>query len=243
MKTFIAVCLLAAASTLSAQDADLINPDRPGIADGSAVLAHGKFQIETGLERDHGSDGRSLATPTLLRYGLNDRLELRLEGSGYIHAEGGGSGFAPLSIGGKYHFADAPSMGVIARLFVPSGTGSQRSHASTGDVRLAVDLNFGEKWSLNPNIGIGSEGDGNGRFTAGLAAVTLQYNLSDHANLFVDGAMQSPEEHRGGSSLIFDAGSALIVGRDTQLDASVGWGAHGTTPPNVFLAIGISRRF
>jgi hypothetical protein len=242
MKTFVAVCFLVVPA-LFAQDADLVNPDRPGIADGSAVVGRGKFQIETGLERDHGSDGSSIATPTLFRYGVNDRFELRLEGNGYIHADGGGSGFAPFSVGGKYRFADAPSMGVIARLFVPSGTSAQRSHSSTGDVRLAVDLNFGEKWSLNPNLGVASEDDGNGRFTAGLAAVTLQCNISDHANVFVDGAVQTPEEHGGGSSLILDAGVAVIIGRNTQLDASIGWGARGTTPPDVFLAIGISRRF
>ena len=41
------------------------------------------------------------------------------------------SSFAPLSIGAKYHFHDAPSLGIIARLFPPSGSGAQRSHATT----------------------------------------------------------------------------------------------------------------
>ncbi|HXH38690.1 MAG TPA: transporter [Thermoanaerobaculia bacterium] len=242
MKPLAAVFLFALASNVFAQDADLINPDRPGIADGSAVVGPGIFQLEAGLERDHGPDGRSLATPLLFRYGLSKAFEMRVEGNGYIHADGA-NGFAPVSIGAKYHFADAPSMGVIARLFVPSGTGAQRSHATAGDVRLAADINIGEKWSLNPNIGVASQDDGDGRFVSGLAALTVQYNISDHANVFVDGALQSPEQHGGGTSLIVDVGGVLIVGRNTQLDVSAGWGAHGTTPPNVFLAAGISRRF
>jgi hypothetical protein len=242
MRHAAAVFLFLLASPAFAQGADLINPDRPGIADGSAVVGPGIFQLEAGLERDHGSDGRSIATPLLLRYGLSKAFEMRVEGNGYIHANGA-NGFAPLSIGMKYHFNDAPSLGVIARIFVPSGTGAQRSHATSADVRLAADINIGEKWSLNPNIGVASQDDGDGRFTSGLAAFTVQYNISDHANIFVDGAVQSPEQRGGSSALIVDVGGALIVGRNTQLDASVGWGAHGTTPPNVFLAAGISRRF
>jgi hypothetical protein len=232
----------AALAQTQVPQADLINPDRPGLADGSAVVGPGIFQIEAGLERDHDAGGRSLATPLLLRYGINKDFEVRLEGNGYVHADGG-SGFAPLSVGAKYHFRDAPSLGIIARLFPPTGTGAQRSHATTGDVRLAADINLGEKWALNPNIGVASQDDGAGRFTAALAAVTLQYNISDRANVFIDGALQSPEERGGGASLVFDAGTAWIVGSNTQFDISAGWRASGSTAPNVFVAAGISRRF
>jgi hypothetical protein len=240
MKLTVCSFLFLFSSAAFAQD--LINADRPGIADSSSVVGPRVFQIEMGLERDHGSDGRSLATPLLLRYGVSKSLEFRVEGDGYIHADGA-NGFAPLSIGAKYRFLEAPSLGVIARIFVPSGTGAQRSHTTNGDVRLAADIDLGEKWSLNPNIGIASQDDGDGRFTSGLAAMTLQYNVSDHANLFVDGAMQSPEEKGGTISLIFDVGGAWVVGRNTQLDAYAGWGAHGSTAPNVFVGAGISRRF
>ena len=245
MKKLTALFLFAAASIVPvvyAQNADLINADRPGLADSSGVVGRGIFQVEAGLERDHAADSISFATPLLLRYGLSKALELRVEGNGYVHA-GGANGFAPLSIGAKVHFADAPSLGVIARLFVPSGTGAQRSHSTNGDVRLAADINLGERWSLNPNAGVASRDDGDGRFTAGLAALTLQYNLSDHANVFVDGALQSPETRGGVVALTVDTGAVWIVGRNTQLDVSVGWGARGTTPPDVFWAAGISRRF
>jgi hypothetical protein len=241
MKTHVIALLLLIASAAFAQDAGLINPDRPGIADGSSVVGRGIFQLEVGLERDHNLGGHAVASPLLLRYGISKDFEFRLEGNGYIHADGA-NGFTPLSLGAKYHFADAPSLGVIARLFIPSGTGTQRSHTTNGDVRLAADINLGEKWSLNPNIGVASQDDGDGRFTSGLVALTVQYNLSERANVFVDGAIQSPEQHGGGASLIIDTGAAWIAGRDTQFDISVGWGAHGTTP-RVFLAAGVSRRF
>ncbi len=243
MKHVAAVFFLLVASAALAQDADLINPDRPGIADSSAVVGPGIFQIEAGLERDHDAGGgRPVATPLLLRYGISKTFELRVEGNGYINADGA-NGLAPLSIGAKYHFAGAPSMAVIARLFVPSGTGEQRSHTTNGDVRLAADISLGEKWALNPNIGVVSKDDGDGRFTAGIAALTVQYNISERANVFADGGAQSPERHGGGASLLLDAGTAWIAGRNTQFDVSVGWRARGITPPNVFIAAGISRRF
>src|ERR1700736_5123197 len=103
MKTHLTALLLLVASAALAQDSGLINPDRPGIADGSAVVGRGIFQLEAGLERDHDSSGgHSLATPLLLRYGISKDFEFRLEGNGYIHANGA-NGFAPLSLGAKYH--------------------------------------------------------------------------------------------------------------------------------------------
>jgi hypothetical protein len=242
MKTLVALLLVASALEVHAQDADLINADRPGLADSSGVVGRGLFQIEAGVERDHDEGTIALSTPLLLRYGLTKAVELRVEGNGYVHSSGADD-FAPFSIGAKVHFADAPSLGVIARVFVPSGSGAQRSHETTGDVRLAADINLGDRWALNPNIGVASLDDGDGRFTAGLAALTVQYSLSDHANVFVDAALETPEARGGATALVLDAGAVRIIGSNTQLDISFGWRAQGSTAPNVFWSAGISRRF
>jgi hypothetical protein len=202
------VAILFAALSLHAADdpEDLINPDRPGIADGSQTVGRAKFQLETGIDREHGEN----AFPTLLRYGITKNFEARVESeSALTH---------PL-IGFKAHFADAPSLGVIVRA----------GEHHEGDVRLAADFNLGEKWSLNPNVGIN-------RDRGALAALTVQYNLSQRANVFVDGGYDT-------SQLLIDAGGAWIIGRDTQLDASATWGARGRGVPNVVYSAGISRRF
>jgi len=246
MRCALALLLALAALPLLGQTQEPINADRPGIADGSQSVGRGVFQIELGAERDHFSDLHLLITPALLRYGITDPLELRVEGAGYSRATFDGvhsSGWAPLSIGLKYHFVDKPSLGVIARYFPPSGSGDFKSEHPAADVRLAVDVDLSALWSLNPNVGVVTRDDGDGRFTALLAALTLQYNVTKKLNVFVDGAVQSPEARGGSTALIGDAGAAWIVGNDTQLDLSVGWGAHGQSPPNVFVAAGISRRF
>lgn len=241
--------MVASVALAARADDDLINADRPGIADGSMTIRRGVFQVEAGVERDDLPDAtRAIFTPALLRYGLSDRVELRAEGNGYMR-QAADSGWAPASIGTKVHFVDEdaphhrPSLGVIARVFVPSGSGAFRSSTTNVDLRLAADLDLNEQWSINPNLGVRSQDDGDGRFTALLAAVTIQHNFSPRLNAFVDGGLQAPEERHGTSSLLLDAGAAWIIGNDTQLDTSIGWGAHGATPPRVFWSAGVSRRF
>jgi len=248
MRSTFALALLFVAASLPAQEKEPINADRPGIADGSQTVGRGVFQIELGGERDHFVDGdvHALSTPLLLRYGLSAPLELRVEGEGYGHVTAPGfsaSGWTPFSIGVKYHFLDKPSLGVIARYFPPSGSGLFKSEHPSADVRLAADVDLNETWSLNPNVGVVTQNDGDGRFTAALAALTLQYNVTKKFNVFVDGALQSPESKGGSASVIVDTGAAWIVGNDTQLDVEAGWGARGQSAPNVFIGAGISRRF
>ena len=201
----ILVIALFAVLPLRADD-DLINPDRPGIADGSQTVSHGTFQLETGIDRQDGDN----SYPTLLRYGLSKNFEARVESDNALTH--------PL-LGFKYHFFDAPSLGVIVRA----------GEHHEGDIRLAADINLGDKWSLNPNLGIN-------RDRGALAALTVQYNLTPRANVFVDGGYDT-------SQLQLDAGAAWILGRDTQLDASITWGARGAGVPNVIYSAGISRRF
>lgn len=240
---------------------DYLNPDRPGIADGSTVIYPKRFQIETGMQvefRDRGAEhDQTSFLPTLLRIGIDRHWELRVEGNTYarfsMHDPAQRSthdqGAAPVSIGAKVHFVDSagvkqPSVGAIMRVFPASGSGAFGTTQVTGDMRLVADWNVAAKWSLNPNVGIGVyEGDAQRLYTAGLFALTLNFNPGKTLNLFVDTGVQSPETPRGQTSVIADAGVAWLITRDIQLDISAGSGVAGHTTPHPFLAAGISRRF
>jgi len=226
-----ALALLFLATSVMAQEQ--IAADRPGIADGSQTVGRGTFQLELGWERDHLADARAWSTPLLLRYGVSAPVELRVESQGFTS-----DGWASPSIGAKMHFFDKPSLGVIARYFPPF-----RSAHSSADVRLAADVDLNENWTLNPNVGVITRDDGDRRFAAALAALSVGYNATKSLYLFVDGALQAPETKRGKSAVLADTGAAWIVGNDVQLDVEAGWGVHGQTPPNVFVGAGISRRF
>lgn len=257
----ITVQVAASVHAQPAADDDYINPDRPGIADGSNVVGAGRSQIETGLQQEYrngaGGAARTLFVPTLLRLGITANLEARIEGNTYTLVKsadaapfaGRSEGVAPVSVGFKYHIADAdgagqPSLAVIGRVFPASGSRSFRTTQATGDLRLAADWDFAPQWSLNPNLGIAFYDDGaQGSYRAGLLALTLSYNPRKDLSVFVDAGAQTPETRGGKTAVTVDVGAAWVVGRNLQFDFSVGTKAAGETPPRFFVAAGISQRF
>jgi hypothetical protein len=241
--------------------AELINPDRPGIADGSRVIEPGQIQIEFALQEEHRrvnvtTRKTTVFVPTLLRFGVTQGLELRVESNSVTStrtttdgAQGERrTGYSPISLGFKYQIYDSHgdgrrSFGMIVRTFPPSGSSDFRNDKYNEDARLAADWDFAPKLSLNPNVGVARQEDSRGHaFVAALGALTLNYLPTEKLNPFVDAGFQSPEEAGGASALTVDTGVAYIIGRDLQVDLSAGRGVTGVTPPRPFVAIGVSLR-
>ena len=255
------VLMVAMAGLCAPVFADDANPDRPGIADGSSVVGAGRLQIEAGVQREWRSDGdereRLTYLPTLLRVGIDDHWEVRIEGNAYgwqkqsdpVDGVSHSAGAMPISLGMKYNFQASddtgrPGYGVIVRVFPHSGSDTFGTHRTTGDARLVADFQLSENWSLNPNIGVASDEDGDGnQYNTALVAATLGYAVTKQFNAFVDTGIQSREQRHGGSQVILDTGVAYALTSDVQLDASVGRGVHGATPPRVFASAGVSVRF
>ena len=251
------------AQSQSADDEDLINADRPGIADGSTVVGPKTFQVESGIQQEFRRSGdvreHTFFVPTLLRFGINSQFEARIEGNTFTRDStfvlanriNQVSGFAPVSLGLKYQFYNCNSehqlsLGTIVRVFPAWGSNEFRTQHATGDIRLAADWKFAPslKLSLNPNIGIARYEDDNGKlFTTFLFATTLNYLPTQKLNPFVDLGIQAPETSGGQTSAILDTGIAYIIGQNLQLDASLGTRVHGETGPRPFLAFGISWRW
>lgn len=237
---------------------DLINADRPGIADGSGVLAPGIFQLEVGIQREYTKEDqvrtRISFVPTLVRVGLGAGFEARVETNAYdwektndaagtIHD----SGWSPISVGTKYRVYDPdesrwPSLAVIGRVFPTSGSGAFGSHRYAGDLRLAADLDLSSTFSLNPNVGFAwYEAEDGSSFAALTLAATLTFLPSPRVQPFVDAGFQNPAGAGSPASLLIDAGVAYIVAPNLQLDVSLGKGAHGPTP-HTFVSVGVSVR-
>ncbi len=203
----VAAFALACASVALAQADEPINADRPGIADGSKVVGHGRLQIEAGVQQEfrraEGVSEHRVMVPLLLRAGIGQNWEFRLETNSYVslHSRDGlrEEGGAPVALGAKVQITaptdrTTPTWGVIARLVPPSGSGSFRSRRTSGDLRLAADWDFAQNWSINPNIGVARVEDEEGRtFSARTFAATVSYNPTAALNLFVDAGLQSPE--------------------------------------------------
>lgn len=247
---------LGAPGAHAQQADDAIQPDRPGFADSSEVVGPGRMQIETGLQREVSRAGdhpeRKTFLPTLLRVGIGERLEGRLESDlhAWMREPGGRStgAYAPFSLGFKYRFLEAegarPSLGAIVRVFPPSGSKALRTRHATADMRLTADWDLSERWSLNPNLGLAvDEDDAGQRFSARSIAATLAYRPAPRLELFGDFAAQSPEQKGGRTGAVCDAGAAYRLSPNMQVDASVGRRCAGATAARGFLAAGLSVRF
>jgi len=254
---------LLSVTAFSQTDEDVINPDRPGIADGSNVVGSKVVQIETGAHFEFRRDGdtreHTFFMPALFRFGIGGSWEARVEGNTFTRVTefdastktDETSGFAPTSIGFKYHILPSEdkdpvfSLGTIVRVFPAWGTKEFRPQHPTGDVRLAADWNFAPKLSLNPNIGIARYEDDQGRlFTTGLFAATLSYlpTKSKKLNPFIDIGTQSSEASNGRSSAVLDGGVAYTIGHNFEVDATIATRVHGVTAPKCLFEFGFSWR-
>ena len=257
------VAFLSVTACAQCDQDEPINPDRPGIADGSKVVGSKMFQVESGTHFEFRHDGatreHTFFVPTLLRFGIGSSWEARIEGSTFTRVatfDSGNmtdetSGLAPTSLGFKYHIHNwnwkkckrQVSLGAIVRVFPTWGTNEFRPQHTTGDIRLAADWKLTPKQlSLNPNVGIARYEDDQGRlFTTGLYALTLSYQPTEHLNPFIDLGTQSSEASHGRSSAILDGGVAYTW-KNLEVDATIATRVHGITGPDCLLEFGVSWR-
>ncbi|HEU4888385.1 MAG TPA: transporter [Thermoanaerobaculia bacterium] len=234
MRVAATVFLLLIPMFTRAQEASIV-ADRPGLADGSTTVGRGMAQLETGLTGE-GGDEEQFTLPTLVRYGITDRLELRIASDvvGWTSDDGD---IAPIAAGFKLSLRDgALPLSLIASVQPPSGEGRLRSSAFEGEARLVSDIDLAEGLSLTPNVGVALvEGDG----AVAIFAATVEREMG-RALPFVDFEATIGD---GDTSMIADAGIAWVVRPNTQLDISVGVDVLGDEYPEWFIAAGYSRRF
>ena len=152
----ILAALYLPATRAHADDGDAIVTDRPDFVESSDVVGRGRLQVETGVSHERsrmlGVRERSLATPTLLRIGLRDDWELRLESDGRTvlktQDEPGAptrrqTGYADVSLGIKWHMQDGagtrPSVGWLLHADIDSGSAAFRGNGVRPSLRMAAE--------------------------------------------------------------------------------------------------------
>lgn len=256
-----AFLILACSARLAhADDGDAISPDRPNVAASSQVVGQGRVQIEIGAnwDRQRSDDAhvRTLSTPALLRFGLGDTTELRVETDGrtVAHeldlpagARSTTAGWAATSIGFKWHFAEGegvqPALGLIGNLVLPTGSSALRGKGLLPQVALAAEWDLPEDWSLAVTPGIGRDWDDNGaRYNYAILAASLGRKFTERVQGFLEvAAPQIASASHGGNQVQVDAGVSWLLNRNCQLDAMVVRGLNRNTP-DLGLAFGLSVR-
>jgi len=179
-----------------------IRADRPGQTITAQVLRPGRFQLETGFQRQFGGSGlaQSMSAATL-RIGFFNSMELRVN-QPYFHngstimTEAGpleASGWAPVVVGAKFmvspNYDTRTQVAILVESAVP-GTGSQglRSTSWGPGGRLLVSEQLGERFGLEANLGFSQRGlkvadAQKGQF---LGTLALNGPISNKAGFFVE---------------------------------------------------------
>ncbi|WP_210519373.1 transporter [Hymenobacter terricola] len=179
-----------------------IRADRPGQTITAQVLQPGRFQLETGFQRQFGGVGlaQSISAATL-RIGFFNSMELRIS-QPYLHngpsrmTDAGrvdSSGWAPVVVGAKFmlspNYNTRTQVAILVESALP-GSGSQglRSRQWAPGGRLLVSEQLGQRFGLEANLGFSQRGlttqdVGKGQF---LGTLALNGPLSEKAGFFVE---------------------------------------------------------
>ena len=254
--------LATACAGVQAQEKEgQIVSDRPDLVETSEVVGKGRVQLETGMlvERERSADERerTYSTPTLLRIGLNDSVELRLESEGrtirHTRDKTSGerstvAGYADTSLGVSWHVLDGsgrqPSMAVLVDAELPTGSkllrgrGARPSLRVVGEWDLPNDLQLG----MMPGVAVDHDEDSGRRYTYGLFGVVLEKAFGERLHGFAEVALpQIARAEHGGTQARFDVGAAWFLSKDCQLDTMFSRGLNHRTPYAGF-TVGLSIR-
>lgn len=241
---------------------DSIQTDRPDFVESSNTVLKG-FQIETSIgvtsDKQNNITTTEQSTPTLLRYGVSDNLELRLETSGLMRQTTDDpanppatteSGSADYAIGIKWHQKDgdektgAPSIGWLFHLDMPGGTGVFKSDRVRPSIRVVAEWELPDDFSLGIMPGVIYDvNTNNERFYGTIFGAVLGKSFNDKFRGFVEFAGEEfRNESNGGSSISLNTGVAYLLTNDVQVDMALSRGLNQYTPAYA-IGFGLSMRF
>lgn len=240
--------LLAAGLSASAQYTEKIETDRPDQTETPFLVPKKYFQAEFGLnvEKYTGNYDRFVHPTSLLKYGLTNRFELRLESTvltNYLQRVPSSvmqTQMEPLEVGTKIRLFEEkglrPKASVIAHVGLPFLAGkAYRSLSASYTTRLSLQNSLSKNVSLGYNLGV--EGGG-GESTAFFYTVAPGFNIGEKWYAYAEAFGSFANE---GSLHHLDGGLAFFLSPDTKVDLSAGFGL-GDSPLKHYTALGFSFR-
>jgi hypothetical protein len=238
-----------------------LESDRPDFTECSTTVGYRRFQIESGYTFTHAIAG----DPThdahdlpelLLRYGVAERLELRLawnEGmvfDRYIDRSSGRlvteNGSTDLELGFKYALTKQdhwrPQSAIIVSISAPVGAPAQSSRQVDTRVNYLYGWELNKKLSLNcstGNLWTAESGDSFSRFHQ---SASVDYELTEKLHVFnewfafiyCDSKDSRPQHY-------YDAGLTYLVTSNFQLDWRAGLGLNDASD-GFFTGCGLTIR-
>ena len=257
MKRVLGLAALSALAFVARADENIVT-DRPDFVESSDVVGKGRVQIETSWAVERSRDGaakeRTSSTPTLLRFGVSDALELRVETDGrqrYRLDDADGAvrqrGWADTAVGVKWHLRDGdegrPALAVLLHADLDSGSAAFRGNGVRPSLRGVAEWDLPAGMSVGIMPGLIRERVDDGRHAVnGMFGVTLGKEWTERFHTLVEvAAPRIARARNGGTQATFDVGGGWLVNRDCQLDAMVSRGLNSRTA-DWFFTVGLSFR-
>ena len=224
-----------------------IQLDRPDQTECPFIVPKKYFQTEIGFAYEKiNTDASGFVLPTaLIKYGINDKLELRLiteiEQQKFVNKKS--TGLNPITIGFKTKLVEEknilPMISFIGHLSLPfAATKEYKADHFAPAFRFTFQHTLSTKFSLAYNLG--AEWDG---FTAAptfLYTLTTGFSASGKIGTFLELYGFAAQHYRADHRL--DAGITYLINNDIMLDVSTGTGISPNAP-EYFVSAGFSFRF
>jgi len=239
--------LLGVALAMPAVSSAQLTTDRPGFGVAAPTVSDASFQAEFGYAfNGNGITSQELGQ-VLLRYGVNERLELRGGVNSYVINESPvDNGYTGTSVGAKYELLNSQTsrLSGVASLALPNGTGpfDTADDRARQQLALAFDGMLGENLTLSVNGGASffySAGQQNDRFLQWLLIPTLSVGVTESTNAYV-GYAGFYNEFRNQNWV--EGGLTVLSNPDTQFDVNTGLRLDERSDA-FFIGFGVSHRF
>jgi len=254
---FIAACTMESALLA----AEPIDTDGPDFVESSEVVGKGRFQYEADLQlqRNRGTFANdTTSTPLLLKYGITEQVELRMETEGRIWIDGEGSrtgagtvhGNGDTALGLKWHSQDrevtsgTPAVSWLLHFDTPSGSSGLKGQGIRPSLRSVVTWELPKDFALGvmPGVKYDTAEDGH-RYLCGILGVVLNKHITEKVRAFVEmAALQVAHARDEGTHAYWDVGAAYLINDDTQLGFRAGVGANRATPSS-YVLVELAQRF
>jgi hypothetical protein len=253
MKKFVFSHLLFTVFTAVAQEK--IDTDRPDQTESAVLVPRKYFQGEFGFGKENSRENNyTIVHPTyLLKYGLSNRFELRLEStyfSEYISVVPDSktrTDLAPVEIGTKVALFEEKGLLPKTSLIIHLGSSFRGTGPAVwpyySSFRVTFQHSLTKKISLGYNLGAAKEEDGSALLYTFSPSINIGKRWYSYVEAFGSRSIGStasndktPWEHA------VDAGVAYYLTNDMKLDISAGLGLANNSMRN-YMAAGFSFRF
>jgi hypothetical protein len=237
--------------------ATLENPlvsDRPDFTEATYTVPRNVVQVEGGHTFERvDADKTNTTGELLLRIGLGDRAELRIEPGSYTKITspaGDAAGREDGAVGTKIRLytrpndnpSVVPEVSLVAATSVPTGTRVYRQTKLQPELKLAAAWTLTDRIDLSTNFNYVRPFEDDRRFTQFEASASFGFDLTDRLGAFAEVFGFAPRLDNVGRTHFVDTGLTLSLTPNFQLDARGGVGVNGSAP-DYFLGVGLARRW